>query len=201
MKFLLFSYLNNSKGDILMKRTLLVLASLMAIALLSCSDNSNPLAGEMYLPQEQTLPKVITSDEIQQTCSSQKYQASQSIGASSTVIGTIMNSPEYAFTLPKTLPKDAVITNIEIKTGSFTYNGGVLINYFKIRKGLYDYDLIYGNVGNTTIGTHYFDGELARDTYYVSLNATCLSLSPIGVGGICSKLYTRVELTIYYCQP
>jgi len=185
-----------------MKRTSFLLASLTAIVLLSCSnDNSNPFTEDVSYPQTQALQKVIPDDEAQQTCSSASETAtSQSIGVTITTSGATVSSNEYCFTKFSTLPADAIITGVSLYTGTMTYTGGVLTNYWQIRKGPVDYTRITngGAPGGATISTNYFNGLPARDTYCVLVNVTCVGF---GSATFCSKLYKNVKLTISYCQP
>jgi hypothetical protein len=185
-----------------MKRTLLAFVSLATIALLSCSfDSSNPLAEEMNLPQAQALQKVMPNDEAQQTCTSKSYTASQSIGIFTTVSGETLNSNEYIFTLPGTLPTDAVLTKVQLNTGSMTSSGAVVTNYWQIRKGISKFTTITCGAGsNVNLSTSFFNGDPTRDTYYVSFSATCAGLSA-GTPRICSKSYSSVKLILDYCQP
>jgi hypothetical protein len=189
-----------------MKRTSFLLASLTAIALLSCSsDNLTSTAEDVNYPQTPALQKVVPpGDELQQTCGSKSYTASKTMGIPIDPKVTA-NSIEVEFTLPGTLPKDARLTKVEVNTGNITTNIGTLqVHYLQIRKLLSGIILIPWNGGaNMTLATNDFNGEYARDTYYVSYNATCLA--PGNYNGLpvnfCSRLYSNVKLILYYCQP
>ncbi|MDR0517928.1 MAG: hypothetical protein LBH25_12870 [Fibromonadaceae bacterium] len=180
-----------------MKRTLSVLVSLAAIALLSCSflDNSNSSAEGTDYPQ--ALQKAIPSDEATLSSSSVTYSAS-SLGVTMNV-GVTATGPELEFLLPGTLPRDAIITGIVVNTGTLaTSIGLVTSNYLKIRKGSDYTEIPWSGADGTTLPTNYFNGKPARDTYYLSHKGTCSS----GITySFCSKVYKNVKLTISYYTP
>jgi len=179
-----------------MKKTSFLLASLTAIVLLSCSnDNSNSFTEDVNYPQTQALQKVIPDDEAQQTCYVDTYTASQTIGVTITTSGATVRSPEYAFT-PTGVPTNATITGIDLNTGTMTYTGAVLTNYWKVRKGSKYADLPGGAGSNVSLSTTGLNGELAKDTYYVSVDVTCVGF---GTAKYCSKLYSRVNFSLHYC--
>jgi hypothetical protein len=188
-----------------MKRTLLALASLTAILLLSCNsiENSSASSEDLDFSQTPTLQKIIPIDEAQATCYSKKYTPTtpQTMTVFITTSGASDYSGEMTFSGPSTLPTNATITNIEAYTGRIdSYNGAVLTNHLKIRKGLVYTTIPWGGAAGQTLTTHDFDGLPARDTYYVSFNATCVGFGT-SIAKICSKTYSGVTLTIHYCVP
>jgi hypothetical protein len=189
-----------------MKRISLLLASLTAIVLLSCGLNDNSISSAedvSYPTKANVLTKTALSSATDYatalSSSSKSETANKSIGVVITTSGLTANSNEYTFATFSTLPTSAVITKVELYTGTMTYNGAVTTNYWQIRKGSVDYTRIYNDInisaGGLTIPITYFNGQTARDTYYVLFNGTC-----VGFGGasFCSKLYNNVRLIIYY---
>jgi hypothetical protein len=183
-----------------MKKTSFLFATLTALAFLSCStDNSTSAFEDVNYPQ--TLQKVVPpGDEVQQTCYSETYTASKTMGIVIYNPGQTANSFELEFPEPSTLPKNAVLTNVQVNTGSsITYTGAVLTNYLIIRKltsNTPPAQIPWGGAVNTLLTTNAFNGELARDKYYVSFNATCVGF---GTANICSKSYSKVKLILHYC--
>jgi hypothetical protein len=185
-----------------MKRTLLAFASLTAIILLSCGSLEN-----LNSPEEDISVKSLNkaalssaSDSYTAATSSSSRSYSGSPASMSVIMysaGTTANSGEVTFTLPGTLTSTAKLTKVQVKVGALTYNGAVTTNFLRIRKGTSDEAIIYGSVaGNTTITTDYFNGQPAKDTYYVSFNATCVGTG--GIANICSKSYNPVNLILYF---
>jgi len=191
-----------------MKRTSFLLASLTAILLLSCGflDNSDSSAEEMDYPKANALNKAALSSASENytaalSSSSMGFTASKAMSVAMKT-GETANSNELEFKVPSSVPTNAIIRKIEVYTGSsLSATGTPLTNSLKIRKGASSDTTIYwGGAVGKTIETNYFNNDPARDTYYVSFNATCLSGAIVsGVQtNVCSKSYNNVKFILYY---
>ena len=201
-----------------MKRIRLVLASLatlVTIILLSCGylENPNSPAEDANFPEAPTLKKGSPSDEMQVALSSSSgsyvvllSSSSRSFSGSPAsmsvfipVSGATVCSQEVTFPGTSSLISNAVLTKVQVKTGTLTYNGAVTTNTLKIRKGdstpPNEVTILGSVAGGATITTDYFNGKLAKDTYYVSFCATCVGF---GTSTFCSKSYSSVSLILSF---
>ncbi len=99
------------------------------------------------------------------------------------------------------LPENAIITKLEVNTGSLTYQGGVLTNYLTISSSNGRSEQIpWNGAANKTLTTSHFLASQANGIYTISFNATCLS-GPI-VGGsqlnVGTKTYSNPYIVIYW---
>jgi hypothetical protein len=187
-----------------MKRICFVLVSLLAITLLSCSalDNS---AEDVNYPQDSALNKVVLSSAstsyAEYVLSSSSYTASQTMSVWTNVKGAVITSNTISFSAMG-LPADAIITDVQFNTGTMKYTGAIVTDYLTIRKGNStppnEVRWYWGGAGGTTLPTDFsnpFGGQYAKDTYYVSFTATCISFS---TATNCAKSYEKTKLIIKY---
>ncbi|MDR3002251.1 MAG: hypothetical protein LBU89_13440 [Fibromonadaceae bacterium] len=201
-----------------MKRTLLVLASLMAIALLSCSDNSNSLTEDLNLPQSQALPNGLSAGELTPIKGNNSFLAKKAEAASSaeeystynvscgsmSVSGVSHNN--WAQSSKATcnftgLPTGSINLAYEIFFGSYYNVNGTFSIYNLIiecgnNSGYYD-GYIYNWYGDLySVGTYAFQGDPAKVTCQVSFYGKC---NGTGLGGTpCSFGINGVNMTSYY---
>ena len=99
------------------------------------------------------------------------------------------------------LPSDAVITKLEVNTGSLSFQGGVATNYLTITSSNGRTERIsWGGAGNTTLTTRNFIASPANGTYLLSFNSTCIGGAILGgrISNIGTKTYTNPYITIYW---
>jgi hypothetical protein len=182
-----------------MKRTLLVLASFMTMVLLSCSDNSNPLAEELNSQQPTALEKVNTGASPEATGSS-KLTSGVAWGVAGVPVGASAwsNALYFNFTAP---PANATNTSYTFCPGAVSENKGAFtIDYLEIECGNYYIDLPWN--GSGCVSTTVFVGDPARTSCYVWFHGKCVGGYYPVLGGPyvaqCNKSYSGGNLTNYY---
>lgn len=141
----------------------------------------------------------VTSTNVYAASGSKKYTSS---GKMSVVLSVGQTGDSSSVTIDVTdLPENAVITKLEVNTGSLTYQGGVLTNYLTISSSNGRSEQIpWNGAANKTLTTSRFLASSANGTYTLSFNATCLS-GPIVNGNklnIGTKTYTKPYIVIYW---
>lgn len=99
------------------------------------------------------------------------------------------------------LPEKAVITKLEVNTGSLTYQGGVLTNYLTISSSNGRSEQIAWNgEANKTLTTSKFLASSANGTYTLSFNSTCMGGAIVNgsVLNIGTKTYSKPYIVIYW---
>ncbi len=99
------------------------------------------------------------------------------------------------------LPENAIITKLEVNTGSLTYQGGVLTNYLTISSSNGRSEQIpWNGAANKTLTTSHFLASSANGTYTLSFNATCLSGAIVNGNklNIGTKTYSKPYIVIYW---
>lgn len=99
------------------------------------------------------------------------------------------------------LPANAIITKLEVNTGSLTYQGGVLTNYLTISSSNGRSEQIAWNgAANKTLTTSKFLASSANGTYTLSFNSTCLGGAIVNgnVLDIGTKTYSKPYIVIYW---
>lgn len=100
------------------------------------------------------------------------------------------------------LPTNAVITKLEVNTGSLSsYNGGVLTNYLTITSSNGRSEQIaWSGATNTTLTTSNFLASAANGTYTITFNATCLggAVTSAGILDIGTKTYSSPYIVVYW---
>ena len=99
------------------------------------------------------------------------------------------------------LPANAIITKLEVNTGSLTYQGGVLTNYLTISSSNGRSEQIAWNgAANKTLTTSKFLASTANGTYTLSFNSTCLGGAIVNgnVLDIGTKTYSKPYIVIYW---
>ncbi|MBD5543336.1 MAG: hypothetical protein HDR01_03570 [Lachnospiraceae bacterium] len=141
----------------------------------------------------------VTSTNVYAASSSNTYKSS---GKMSVVLSVGQTGDSSSVTINvRNLPENAIITKLEVNTGSLTYQGGVLTNYLTISSSNGRSEQIpWNGAANKTLTTSRFLASQANGTYTISFNATCLS-GPI-VGGsqlnIGTKTYSNPYIVIYW---
>jgi len=100
------------------------------------------------------------------------------------------------------LPSNALVTKIEIYTGTLSYTGGMQTNHMKVtgtNKSGTD-QVSWGGAGSTTIQSNYFNGTNANGTYTLSFNGTYVGGTLQGgvLLEMCTKTYTAPYITVFY---
>lgn len=99
------------------------------------------------------------------------------------------------------LPENAVITKLEVNTGSLTYQGGVLTNYLTISSSNGRSEQVAWNgAANKTLTTSKFLASTANGTYTLSFNSTCMGGAIVNgsVLDIGTKTYSKPYIVIYW---
>lgn len=99
------------------------------------------------------------------------------------------------------LPENAVITKLEVNTGSLTYQGGVLTNYLTISSSNGRSEQVAWNgAANKTLTTSKFLASSANGTYTLSFNSTCMGGAIVNgsVLDIGTKTYSKPYIVIYW---
>jgi len=188
-----------------MKRTLLPLALLTSIILLSCStDNSTPLTEDLNYPQSQTLNKAVPENTIAAT-GSQKVISGKTMSVAAVPVGSFAcsNEIDYYFGNP---PATATINKLEASGGALASNAGAFtMSYLRVRCGT---SMTYATMpwgGSTTINpsttyTTGLNGQAAKTTCYLSFCGTCVGGYYVGTTYVpmCNKSYSNVGLTVHY---
>lgn len=99
------------------------------------------------------------------------------------------------------LPANAVITKLEVNTGSLSYQGGVVTNYLTITSSNGRTEQIpWGGAANKTLTTHNFLASSANGTYTLSFNSTCVGGAIVSgrILNVGTKTYSRPYITVYW---
>jgi hypothetical protein len=99
------------------------------------------------------------------------------------------------------LPSNAVITKLEVNTGTLTFQGAVASNYLTITSSNGRTEQIkWGGAANTTLKTNKFLASSANGTYTLSFNSTCVGGAIVGgnVLKIGTKTYSKPYITVYW---
>lgn len=141
----------------------------------------------------------VTSTNAYAASGQKTYKASDKM---SVVLSVGQTGDSSSVTIDVTnLPENAIITKLEVSTGSLTYQGGVLTNYLTISSSNGRSEQIAWNgAANNTLTTSCFLASSANGTYTLSFNATCLGGAIVGgsVLDIGTKTYTKPYIVIYW---
>lgn len=99
------------------------------------------------------------------------------------------------------LPSNAVITKLQVNTGSLSFQGGVLTNYLTITSSNgRSEEIPWGGAGNTTLTTSRFLASSANGTYTLSFNSTCLGGALVNgtMLNIGTKTYSKPYIVVYW---
>jgi hypothetical protein len=175
----------------------------MTMVLLSCSDNSNPLAEELNSQQTQILQKVNTGASPEAT-GSQKVNSGRAMGVAAVPVGSraCSNEINYLFTSP---PTNATITSLAFSLGTPSTNvGSFTIDTLKIRcnppPNPNETKIPWNGTSPNPITTTYFNGQPARNECYVSFCGKCIAGYMVAGQMVnqCNKGYTSTSLTVNY---
>lgn len=99
------------------------------------------------------------------------------------------------------LPTNAVITKLEVYTGSLSYTGGILTNYLTITSsnGRTE-EIAWNGAAKKTLTTSNFLASRANGTYTISFNGTCLggTIKNGIILDIATKSYTCPYIVVYW---
>lgn len=111
------------------------------------------------------------------------------------------NSNELSFRVTG-LPANAVISYIEINTGSLSFTGTMLTNYLTLKSSNNSEEdrISWNGSANKTLKSSLFKDKPANGTYKISFNCTCLAGAIVGGMqlDIGTKKYTKPSITVYW---
>lgn len=99
------------------------------------------------------------------------------------------------------LPSNAIITKLQVNTGSLSFQGGVVTNYLTITSSNGRSEQIpWGGTGNTTLTTSRFLASSANGTYTLSFNSTCVGGALVNgtMLNIGTKTYSKPYIVVYW---
>lgn len=101
------------------------------------------------------------------------------------------------------LPTNAVITKLEVNTGSLSsYSGAMLTNYLTLTSSnkTTAEKITWGGQANTTLKSNGFLATKANGTYTITFNCTCLGGAIVGgiPTDVGSKTYSSPYITVYW---
>jgi hypothetical protein len=184
-----------------MKKMSFILASLLAITLLSCNSHDNSSEDANY-PQANVLDKeVLASAAVAATTGSAKLTSS-TCGVISVPVGSYAWSCEkcFNFTIP---PEGCTITNITFCPGAVATNKGTFtISYLEISNDDYYTRLNWNGTG--CVSTTAFNGLPARNEFCASFYGKCTygyyEFTSVYVPQ-CNKSYSGGNMTLTYHCP
>lgn len=140
-----------------------------------------------------------TSTSVYAASGQKKYTAS---GKMSVVVSVGETGDSSSVSIKVSgLPENAVITKLEVNTGSLTYQGGVLTNYLTISSSNGRSEQVAWNgAANKTLTTSKFLASTANGTYTLSFNSTCMGGAIVNgsVLDIGTKTYSKPYIVIYW---
>jgi hypothetical protein len=141
----------------------------------------------------------VTSTNVYAASGQNKYTAS---GKMSAILSVGQTGDSSSVTINVLgLPANAIITKLEVNTGSLTYQGGVLTNYLTISSSNGRSEQIASNgAANKTLTTSRFLASSANGTYTLSFNSTCMGGAIVNgnVLDIGTKTYSKPYIVIYW---